>query len=84
MGSTAYDAQMCGFDSHILKDLTRSVAPASEQAMMERLLKIGVEIHDSVDFLQEYLSAPQPLACQRKTSAIKSENEDVDEKALCL
>jgi hypothetical protein len=51
--------------------------------MTEKLNKVGVEIHDSVDFLQEYLSAPQPL-CQRKVNSIKSEKEDVDEKALCL
>lgn len=33
VGSTAYDAQMLGFDSHLLKDATRAVTAATEQIM---------------------------------------------------
>ena len=46
VGSTAYDAKVYGFDTHLLKDATRSVASATEESMTERLNKVGVVIHE--------------------------------------
>jgi nicotinamidase/pyrazinamidase len=65
VGSTAYDAFMCGFEAHVLRDATRSVAADSDQKMTERLKNIGVQIHDSSDFLFECQSAPEPF-CGRQ------------------
>lgn len=47
VGSTAYDAAERGFESHLLKDATRSVAANSEQIMTSKLIKAGVKIEDS-------------------------------------
>jgi hypothetical protein len=74
---------MCGFDSHILRDATRFVAAASDQKMTERLMKVGVEIHDSSDFLFECLSAPKP-GYTRNNETKQGKAADVDEKTLCL
>lgn len=83
VGSTAFDAQMCGFDTHLLKDATRSVATTSEQIMTEKLNNVGVFIHDSSDFMFECLSAPEPL-CTRTIDSQQTKKADVDEKTLCL
>lgn len=47
VGSTAYDAQIRGFEAHLLKDASRSVAANSEKIMTEKLLSVGVHIEDS-------------------------------------
>jgi nicotinamidase/pyrazinamidase len=83
VGSTAFDAQMCGFDTHLLKDATRSVATTSEQIMTEKLNNVGVFIHYSSDFMFECLSAPEPL-CTRRFDSHQTKEADVDEKTLCL
>jgi Isochorismatase family len=85
VGSTAYDAQMCGFDTHLLKDATRSVAAPFEEVMQEKLKNIGVVIHDSSDFLFETMSAPQPFTERQAPVHVQNKkNVDADEKTICL
>jgi hypothetical protein len=74
---------MCGFDTHLLKDATRSVATTSEQIMTEKLNNVGVFIHDSSDFMFEGLSAPEPL-CTGRVESQQTKEADFDEKTLCL
>jgi hypothetical protein len=74
---------MCGFDTHLLKDATRSVASTSEQIMTEKLNNVGVFIHESSYFMSECLSALKALGTRRVDSQQTNE-ADFDEKTLCL
>lgn len=51
--------------------------------MTKKLLDIGVEIHDSSDFMFECLSAPEPYYDRQSINA-PTNAVDVDEKTICL
>ena len=52
--------------------------------MTQRLINIGVEIHNSSDFLFETLSAPEPFYERSETNHVQAKAVDVDEKSICL
>ena len=49
VGSTAIDAVKYGFNTYIIKDATKAVAPPSEATMQERLDKAGVKVMHVAD-----------------------------------
>jgi nicotinamidase/pyrazinamidase len=47
VGSTAIDAAIRGYETFLIRDATRSVAPESELEMTDKLIKAGVNIVNS-------------------------------------